>query len=76
MRKPVYAICKQQDADQLVHPRCLISVFISVFIIRYLGSIMPQVFYTRNFKPPSSCAVRFVSYLVANPVDRVSRDEA
>ena len=36
-------------------------------------------FYIRNFKPLPSfcgCAGRFVSYLVTNPEDRFSRDEA
>ena len=28
MRKPVYAICKQQGADQPAHPHSLISTFV------------------------------------------------
>ena len=36
MRKPVYAICEQQSADQPVHPCSLTSNF----IVRYLDSII------------------------------------
>ena len=39
MRKPVYAICEQQNADQPAHQRSLISAF----VVRCLDSIIPLV---------------------------------
>ena len=63
-------------ADQLAHPCRLISTF----IIRCLDSIIfISSFYIRNFKPLASfcgCAGWFESYLVENPEDRFSHDEA
>ena len=56
------------------NPRSLISTF----VVRCLDNIIPG-FYIRNFKPVPSfcgCAGRFESYLVENPEDRFSRDEA
>ena len=65
-----------KGADQPAHPRSLISAF----VVRCLDSIYnTSSFYIRNSKPLPSfcdCAGRFVSYLVANPEDRSSRDEA
>ena len=63
-----------KGADQPAHPRSLISTF----VVRSLDSINTCSFCIRNFKPLPSfyCwAGRFVSYLVANPEDRFSRDE-
>ena len=37
MRKPVYAICKQQGADHPAHPCSLISTF----VVHFLDSIIP-----------------------------------
>ena len=39
MRKPVYAICEQQGADQPAHPRSLISAF----VVRCIDSIVSLV---------------------------------
>ena len=65
-----------KGADQPAHPCSLISTF----VIRSLDNITcTSFFYIRNFKPLASlysCAGRFESYLVANPEDRFSRDEA
>ena len=58
MRKPVFALCKQQ---------------------RRRSPCAPCSCYVLNFKTVASlcgCAGRFVSYLVATPEDRFSRDEA
>ena len=66
MSKPAFAICELQSAD-------LISAFLKT------GLYNTSCFYIRNCKPLPSflgCAGRFVSYLVANPEDRFSRDEA
>ena len=63
-----------KGADQSAHPRSLISAF----IVRCLDSIISS-FYTQSFKPLASfcdCAGRFVSYMVANPEYRFSRDKA
>ena len=75
MRKPVYAICKQQ--------RCRSACATMQPDQRFCCSLPRYYnissFYIRNFKPPSSfcsCAGQFVSYLVSNPEDRFSRDEA
>ena len=40
MRKPVYAICELQRADQPAHPRCLISAF----VVCCTDSIIPLIF--------------------------------
>ena len=61
MRKPVYAICDQHSLS-------------STFVVRCLDSII-----IRNFKPLASfcgSAGWFESYLVINPEDRFSHDEA
>ena len=67
----LFLLCvNNKGADQPAHPRSLISTF----VVRCLDS-----FYIRNFKPLPSFfggAGRFVSYLVANPEGRFSRDEA
>ena len=68
-----YAINK--GADQPAHPRSLISAF----VLRCLDSIISLSFLMCNFKTLASLwswAGWFESYLVANPEDRFSRDEA
>ena len=68
MRKCVDAICKQ-------HPRSLISAF----VVRCLGSIIPLVPISEISSlhlASVTCAGRFESYLVENPEDRFSCDEA
>ena len=60
-----------KGADQPAHPRSLISVF----IVRYLDSIIHILAKSKNFKTLPSlcgCADRFQSTLVANPEDRFS----
>ena len=37
MRKPVYTLCEQQDADQPAHTHSLISAF----VVRCLDSLIP-----------------------------------
>ena len=65
-----------KDADQRAHPRSLKSVF----VIHFVDSIISiDAIYILNFKTLVSliCWVdRFESYLVANPEDRFSHDEA
>ena len=75
MRKPAFALCDNKGADQPAHPGRLISAF----VICCLDRILPLRFYIQNFMPLASfycCASRFESYLVGNPEDRFSRDEA
>ena len=75
MRKPVLTICEQQ--------RCR-SACASTQSDQRLCCSLPEYyntssFYIRNFKPLPSfcgCAGQFVSYLVANPEDRFSGDQA
>ena len=75
MRKPVYAICEQKRHR---------SVCASEQPDQHLCCSLPRQhnissFYISNFKPLASfcgCAGRFASYLVENPEDRDSRDEA
>ena len=75
MTKPVYAIyANNKGADQPAHPRSLISAF----VFRCVDSI-PSSCYIRNFKILASLCLwagRVESYLVTNPEDRFSRDEA
>ena len=75
MRRPILAICQQQ--------RCR-SACASVQSDQHICCSLPiqyniSSFYIRNFKPLASicsCAGRFESYLVKNPKDRFSHDEA
>ena len=75
MRKTVLAICEQQSCR---------SACASAQSDQHLCCSLPRYcnrssFYMRNLKPPPSfcsCAGRFVSYLVGNPEDRFSHDEA
>ena len=69
MRKPVFAICEQQrrrsdcafaQSDQ----------HLCYLLPRYIISLVSMS------EIPVLCAGRFVSYLVANPEDRFSCDEA
>ena len=61
-------------ADQPAHPCSLISTF----VVCCLDSIISLVSMSEISSLTSyyGCAGRFVSYLVANPEDRFSRDEA
>ena len=64
-----------KGADQPAHPRSLISAF----VICCSDCINICSFYMQNLKPLAnlcSWVDRFESYLVANPEDRFSRDEA
>ena len=64
-----------KGADQPAHPCSLIRAF----VVHCLDTIISLVSIICNFKPlPSFCGCtgRFVSYLVTNPKDRFSRDEA
>ena len=63
-----------KGADQPAHPRSLISTF----VVRYLDSKIPVLAKSKisRLLISRSCADRFKSYLVGNPEDRFSRDEA
>ena len=67
MRKPVYAICEQKDADQPAH----LCSLISIFIIRCLDGIMPLVpiseISSLALASFCSCTDWFLPYLVGNP---------
>ena len=75
MRKPVYAICEQQRRR---------SACTSAKSDQYLCCSLPGEYntsscYSHNFKPVASFSCwpgQFESYLVGNPEDRFSRDEA
>ena len=74
MRKPVFAICKQQ--------RCRSACTSAQYDQHHCYSLpkyYTSSFYVRNFKPLASfcgCAGQIESYPVANPEDRFSHDEA
>ena len=75
MRKSVYAISEQQRRRSAFSLRSLISAF----VIRCIESIIPLGYYNQAFKSLASfnCwAGLFESYLVTDPEDRFSRDEA
>ena len=72
--KNVMSSANNKDADKPAPPRSLISTI----VVRCLDSTTPSC-YIRNFKTPASFFSRadwFESYLVENPEDRFSRDEA
>ena len=60
-----------KGADQPAHPRSLISTF----VVRCLDSILP-ILAESKMSSPCSWAGQFESYLVANPEDMFSHDEA
>ena len=75
MRKPVLPYMNNKGAGQSAHPCSLISAF----VVHFLDSIIPLVFYIQNFKTLASfCswAGRIESHLVGNPEDRFSRGVA
>ena len=75
MANPDFAIYEQQRRKQPAHSRSQINGF----VIRYLDSIIHLVSTSEISSPYVAffgCAGRFVSYLVANPEDRFSRDVA
>ena len=61
-----------KGADQLAHPRSLISTF----VVRCLDSIIPLVSILEISSPYLASVAVQVGYLVENPEDRVSSDEA
>ena len=75
MRKPVYDIYEQERR----RTACAFAQSDQRLCSSLPGSYNTSSFCMQNFKPLPSffgCAGRFVSYLVANPKDRFSRDEA
>ena len=75
MRKPAFAICEQQKRRSA----CASAQSDQRLCYSLLRQDNTSSFYIQNFKPPASfycCADRFESYLVGNPEDRFSRDEA
>ena len=75
MRKPVYAICEQQRRRSAC-PSAQSDQRLCCSLSRQYNI---SSFYILNFKTLGSfcgCADRFVSYLVENPEDRFSCDEA
>ena len=71
MRKPVYAYANNKGADLPAHPRSLIITF----VVLSLDSIIPLLAISKVSRLASFCSWA-ESYLVANPEDRFSRDEA
>ena len=70
MRKPVFCICKNKDADQIRGNREADQRL----CFRYTYSTI-----IRNFQPLAifcGCTARFLSDLVGNPEDRFSHNEA
>ena len=79
MRKPVYAICKQQNAQISLRVSCADPCnLISAFAIHWLESILPLLSRSKIWRLASFCrwAGQFKPYLVETPKDRFSRDRA
>ena len=76
VRKPAFCICENKDADQL----CSNCTADQRLCFRYSDSTIPVLTSSiQMFKPLAilcGCTARFVSYLVGNPVDRFSHNEA
>ena len=75
MRKPAFCICENKDADQLRGNREADQRL----CFRYIDSKIPLLSKSENFKPLASfcdCTAWFVSYLVGNPEDQFSHNEA
>ena len=78
MRKPVFCICENKDADQLRGHREADQRL----CFRYTDSTIPLLpikIRNLNFKPPAifcGCTARIMSDLVGNPEDRFSHNEA
>ena len=72
MRKPVFCICENEDADQLCGNRTADQRL----CFRYIDSTIPLLSKIKIFQPLSifcGCRAGFVSDLVGNPEDRFSR---
>ena len=76
MRKPAFCICENKDADQLRGNREADQRL----CFRYTDSTTPLLPKSEiSIKPLAilcGCTARFVSYLVGNPEDRFSHNEA
>ena len=75
MRKPAFAICEQQRRRSA----CASAQSVQRLCYSLLRQGNTSSFYIQNFIPLASlycCAGRFESYLVGNPEDKFSRDEA
>ena len=75
MRKLAFAICEHQTKRSA----CASAQSDQGFCYPLLRQDNTSSFYIQNFKPLASfccCAGQFESYLVGNPEDRFSRDEA
>ena len=75
MRKPAFAICEQQRRRSA----CASVQSDQRLCYSLLRQDNTSCFNIQNFKPLASfycCAGRFEPYLVGNPQDRFSRDEA
>ena len=75
MRKLVFCICENKDADQLRGNREADQRL----CFRYTDSIIPLLPFIGNFKPLvifCGCAARFVLDLVGNTEDQFSHNEA
>ena len=75
VRKPVFCICENKDADQLRGNREADQRL----CFRYIDRSIPLLPKIRNFKPLSifcGCTARFVSDLVGNPEDRFSHNRS
>ena len=70
-RKPVLPYANSKGEDQPAHPHSLISSF----VIHRLDNIIPLLA-VAGISSLCSWADRFESYVVANPEDRFSRNEA
>ena len=81
MRKPVYAIFEQQRRRSACASAQSAHSLISTFVVGCLDTIIPETFtcYIHNFRTLASLwsgVGRFESYVVENPKDKFSRDEA
>ena len=74
MRKPVLPYANNNGADQLAHPRSLISAF----VVRFLDSIIPLVSISKISRIKLASVIEQTIWVLPGqkPEDRFSRDEA
>ena len=73
MRQACFCICINKDADQL----CSNCAADQRLCLRYMDSTIPLLSKSEMLSLlPTSMVVQLVSYLVRNPEDRFSQDEA
>ena len=75
MRKPVFYLCENKDADQL-RSNCEADQRLCFHYMASTFLLLPLIQKFKHIAILCGCTARFVSDLVGNPEDRFSHNEA